>query len=169
MSKSKKANFSIKILRIFAPVSSTFTIACIFFTLQEMWLEFSYCRERWQGKNGWRGCQDKNRLKKGKQVSFVYFYLQYPLSLASLIWAASWQNQRNDCAPSEDSDQPGHPPSLIRDFAFAQWVAKDPSFLNADSEDSDQTGRMPRLFRVFAGRTCHFVGFVTRWLICTFF
>ena len=31
MSKSKKANFSIKILRIFAPVSSTFTIACIFF------------------------------------------------------------------------------------------------------------------------------------------
>ena len=21
------------------------------------------------------------------------------------------------CAPSEDSDQPGHPPSLIRDFA----------------------------------------------------
>ena len=32
-------------------------------------------------------------------------------------WATSWQNQQNDCAPSEDSDQPGHPPSLIRDFA----------------------------------------------------
>ena len=32
-------------------------------------------------------------------------------------WAASWQNQQNDCAPSEDSDQPGHPPSLIRVFA----------------------------------------------------
>ena len=29
-------------------------------------------------------------------------------------WAASWQNQHNDCAPSEDSDQPGHPPNLIR-------------------------------------------------------
>ena len=28
-------------------------------------------------------------------------------------WAAWWQNQRNDCAPSEHSDQPGHPPSLI--------------------------------------------------------
>ena len=26
-----------------------------------------------------------------------------------------------------------------------KWVAKDPSFLQADSEDSDQTGRMPRL------------------------
>ena len=43
----------------------------------------------------------------------------------------------------------------------AQLVAKDPSFLQADSEDSDQTGRMPRLIWVFAGRTCHFVGFVT--------
>ena len=34
----------------------------------------------------------------------------------------------------------------------------------AQSEDSDQTGRMPRLIWVFAGRTCHFVGFVMRWL-----
>ena len=42
------------------------------------------------------------------------------------------------------------------------WVAKDPNFLHADSEDSDQTGRMPRLIWVFAGRTCHFVGFVMR-------
>ena len=49
------------------------------------------------------------------------------------------------CAPSEDSDMPGHPPSLIRVFACAQWLAKDPSFLHADSKDSDQTGRMPRL------------------------
>ena len=27
------------------------------------------------------------------------------------IWAASWQNQQNDRAPSEDSDQPGYPQS----------------------------------------------------------
>ena len=46
----------------------------------------------------------------------------------------------NDCAPSNDSDQPGHPPSLIRVFACAQWVAKDSSFLH-----------------VFAGRTCQFL------------
>ena len=32
-------------------------------------------------------------------------------------WAASWQNQQCGCAPSEDSDQPGHPPSLFRVFA----------------------------------------------------
>ena len=47
---------------------------------------------------------------------------------------------------------------------WAQWVAKDLSFLHADRKDSDQTGRMPRLILVVAGRTCHFVGFVMRWL-----
>ena len=45
---------------------------------------------------------------------------------------------------------------------WAQWVAKDQSFFHVDSEDSDQTGRMPTLIWVFAGRTCHFVGFVMR-------
>ena len=43
-----------------------------------------------------------------------------------------------------------------------QWVAKNTSFPHADSEDSDQTGRMPRLIWGFAGRTCHFAGFVMR-------
>ena len=41
------------------------------------------------------------------------------------IWAATWQNQQSGCAPSEDSDQPGHPPSLIRVFAVRMkkaWV-----------------------------------------------
>ena len=32
-------------------------------------------------------------------------------------WVASWQNQQCGSAPSEDSDQPGYPPSLIRVFA----------------------------------------------------
>ena len=44
------------------------------------------------------------------------------------------------CAPSEDSDQPGHPPSLIRVFTVRMkkaWVLSYPL--------SDQTGRMPRL------------------------
>ena len=54
------------------------------------------------------------------------------------------------CAPSEDSDKPGHPLSLIRDLAV-HLVAKDPRFIHADSEDSDQTGWIPRLIRVFSG------------------
>ena len=37
--------------------------------------------------------------------------------LSRCIWAATWQNQQNECAPSKDSNQPGHPPSLIRVFA----------------------------------------------------
>ena len=77
------------------------------------------------------------------------------------IWAASWQNQQNCCAPSEDSDQPGHPPSLIRVFALRSMGAEDPSSLHADSEDSGQTGRI----WVFARRTCHCNGFVMRRLI----
>ena len=37
-------------------------------------------------------------------------------STAQMIWAASRQNQQNECVPSKDSDQPGHRPSLIRVF-----------------------------------------------------
>ena len=49
------------------------------------------------------------------------------------------------CAPSEDSDQPGQPPSLIRVFAVRMKKAQaDQSLRWADS---------------------HFVGFVMRWLI----
>ena len=65
-----------------------------------------------------------------------------------------YKTNKMTCAPSEDSDQPGHPPS--------QWVAEDPMFLHADSEDSYQTGRMSRLIWVFAGRRDHFVGLVVR-------
>ena len=70
----------------------------------------------------------------------------YDILLFSIL--CLWQNQQNDLC-----DQ-----CLL----CAQWVAKDPSFLHADSKDSDQTERMPRLIWVFAGRTCHFVGFVMR-------
>ena len=40
-------------------------------------------------------------------------------------WAVTWQNQQNGCALGEDSDQPWHPPSLIRVFAVRMkkaWV-----------------------------------------------
>ena len=40
-------------------------------------------------------------------------------------WATTWQNQQNECAPSEDSDQPGHSHSLIRVFTVRMkkaWV-----------------------------------------------
>ena len=92
-----------------------------------------------------------------------------------LKWAASWQNQQNGmCAEQRlrsawASAQSGIRPVWSESSLCAQWVAKDPSFLQADSKDSDQTGRMPRLIRVFAGPTCQFVGFVMRWLKSTLF
>ena len=64
------------------------------------------------------------------------------------------------CAPSEDSDQPGHPPSLIRVFAGCMkkaWVLSYP--LSAQrrliSEDGQADLSLP------LGHS-HFVGFVMR-------
>ena len=76
-------------------------------------------------------------------------------------WAVTWQNQQSDCVPSEDSDQPWHPPSLIRVFAVPMkkaWVLSYPlsaqrRLWSAHSKDSDHTGRLPRLIWVFAGCT----------------
>ena len=85
--------------------------------------------------------------------------------IASNIWATSLQNQQNDLCPEKTQTNLGIHPVWFESPLSTQWVAKDPSFLHADSEDSDQTGLMPRLLWIFAGRTCHFVGFVMRWLI----
>ena len=44
-------------------------------------------------------------------------------------WAMTWQNQQNEFAPSEDSNQPGHLPSLIRVFAVRMtkaWILSYP-------------------------------------------
>ena len=52
-------------------------------------------------------------------------YIRKAWSTEKGLWATTWQNQQNDCAPSKDSDHPGHPPSLIRVFAVRMkkaWV-----------------------------------------------
>ena len=65
-------------------------------------------------------------------------------------WAATWQNQQNECAPQISlgirrvwSESSLSARRNLRSLA-THWV---------HSEDSDQTGRMPRLIWVFAGRT----------------
>ena len=81
------------------------------------------------------------------------------------IWAASWQNQQNDCAPSEDSDQPGHPPSLTRVFSVHRkkaWVLSYP--LNTQWRLwSDWADAQADLSLRWVHS--HFVGFVIRQLI----
>ena len=82
------------------------------------------------------------------------------------IWATTWKNQQNGCAPSGDSDQPGYPPILIRVFAVRMkkaWVLSYP--LSAQrrlwsdwaSAQSDQSFRWAHT---------RFVGFVMSRLIC---
>ena len=68
------------------------------------------------------------------------------------------------CTPSKDSDQPGHPPSLIKSSLCAQWVAKDPGFLHVDIEDwLDWAHAQADLSLRWAHAHC--VGFVISWLI----
>ena len=71
------------------------------------------------------------------------------------------------CAPSGDSDQPGHPPTQ----SFFMWTAKRRLWSDSlatnwvHSKDPSLTGQKPRLIRVTAGHTGHVVGFVVLWLI----
>ena len=51
------------------------------------------------------------------------------LQISKDRWAVTWQNQQNECTPSEDSDQPGHLHSLITVFAVRMkkaWVLSYP-------------------------------------------
>ena len=67
------------------------------------------------------------------------------------------------CAPSEDSDQPGHPPSLIRVFAVRvkkPWIISCPLSAQRRSDWADaQADLNLRLAHT------HFVGFVMSWLL----
>ena len=49
------------------------------------------------------------------------------------------------CAPSEDSDQPGHSAVGSELLPRAFWVAKDSKFVQTDNDDSDQTSQIRRL------------------------
>ena len=94
----------------------------------------------------------------------MFAWEKYSLSTEQIntIWAASRQNQQNDCAPSEDSEQPGHPPSLVRVLVVRMkkaWV------LSYPSKVVRRLIRLPSLIWVFAGCICHFVGFLMGWLI----
>ena len=62
-------------------------------------------------------------------IFFLIFTVWNDSVLSNLIWAVMWQKQQSDCAPSHASDQPRHPPSLIRVFAVCKkkaWVLSFP-------------------------------------------
>ena len=78
----------------------------------------------------------------------------------TMIWAASRQN---DCALSNVSDQPGHPPSLIS-LRCPHEETLGPQLPTERKAKTDQTERMPRLISLHWAHT-HFVGFYMRRLI----
>ena len=97
---------------------------------------------------------------------FPHFLRNLLVVIIYIKWATTRQNQQNECAPSEDSDQPGHLPSLIRVFAVRMkkpWALSYPMSTQrrlwsdwADAQ-SDQSLRWAHT---------HFVGFVVSWLKC---
>ena len=79
-------------------------------------------------------------------------------------WAATWQNQQNGCAPSEESDQSGHPPSLIRVFAVRMkkhWILSYPVSAQRRLWSAWGNAQADLSFRWVH---THFVGFVMSWL-----
>ena len=80
--------------------------------------------------------------------------------ISEKMWAATWQNKQNDSAPSEDSDQPGHPPSLNWFFAVhtkKSWILSYP--MSAQQKFwSDRADAQADLRLRWAHS--HFVGFV---------
>ena len=103
----------------------------------------------------------KNYFHQNSCASVFFFQLKH-------IWATTWQNQQNECVPSEVSDQPGHPPSLIRVFAVRMkkpWALSYP--LSAQQRLwSDWTDAQADLSLHWAHS--HFVGFVMSRLIYKF-
>ena len=85
-------------------------------------------------------------------ISSYNFHLQYDcIHQFFILFLGQWalcephhdKTNKMGCAPSEDSDQPGHPPSLIRVFAVRLKKAWVLSYPISASENSDQTGRCP--------------------------
>ena len=99
-------------------------------------------------------------FNKQPQLSFILIFCNYKFvkkhilkKALFIIWAATWQNQQNECAPSKTQISLGiHPvwsESLLSAWRklgslVTHWV---------HSKDSDQTGQMPRLIWIFAGHT----------------
>ena len=114
-------------------------------------------------------CSKRSRLTQLQYSIPTLHSIQYsvPVNMAKKSkWAATWQNQRSDCVPSKDSDQPGHPLCLIRVFAVHMkkaWFLSYP--LSAQRRLwSDWADAQADLSLRWAHS--HFVGFVMSQLKC---
>ena len=81
-----------------------------------------------------------------------------------LKWATSWQNQQNGMCVQRRLRSAWASAQSDQGLRCPHEEILGPSLPIERTVKTDQTGRMPRLIWVFAGCTCHFVGFVVRWL-----
>ena len=72
-------------------------------------------RKQWAGPGSSGRCIIRLVFRRSRVRSSVQSFIEIHESTTAnqSYWATTWQNQQSDCAPSEDPDQPGHPPSLI--------------------------------------------------------
>ena len=87
---------------------------------------------------------------------------QFAIEVTINNWAASWQNQQSGMCAQRRLRSARTSAQFDQSSLCTQWVAKDPRFLHA-AKTLIRLGGCPG-WSVFAGRTCHFVGFVMRWL-----
>ena len=71
------------------------------------------------------------------------------------------KTRKMTCVPSNASDQPGHPPTLIRVFAVYSVGS---SGNKVPLCGQQRLIRLPKLIKVFAGCKGHFVSFVVQQL-----
>ena len=103
-------------------LTSTFVVRCLDCIIplvsisERSSLSASFCE--WAGRfESYLVANPKDRFSWRGSILIVD--QRFPWAL--VLWATTWQNQQNECVPSDGSDQPGHPPSLIRVFVV-RWM-----------------------------------------------
>ena len=87
-------------------------------------------------------------------------YYRFSRALA-LMWTATWENYLLICAPKEDSSQPHQSLCCSREETLHTWLSKlRPVKMLIRLRECKLTG-------IFAGRTCHHVRFLIRFLLHT--
>ena len=91
----------------------SFKPCLVFYAGDSLKSELKYQYKVWKQHTcikDWYSISEKKLCKKNATHSFEIVTPVEQMSRDMI-------NQQSDCVPSEDSDQPGHPPSLIRVFA----------------------------------------------------
>ena len=84
------------------------------------------------------------------------------------IWAATWQNQQSECAPSEDSDQPQGIRPVWSESSLSAWRKLGSLATHwVQSEDWSDWADAQADLSLHWTHT-HFVGFVMSWLTLSF-